>query len=61
MPPHVGACVPMNVYGCVTVGFVSGVCLAHGHGTNLEVIFATGIGELITSFFLWLNVYAKHI
>lgn len=51
MPPRVGTCVPMNEYGCAAVGFVSGVCLAHGHGINLEVIFTTGIGEWTTSFF----------
>lgn len=36
---------PTRVHGYVTVGFVSGVCLAHGHGINLEVIFTTKVGE----------------
>lgn len=52
---------PPRAHTCVTVGFVSGVCLAHGHGINLEVIFTAEIGEWITSFCLLLNVYAKHI
>lgn len=38
MSPCMGVCVPTCVHGCVTAGFVSGVCLAHGHGINLEVI-----------------------
>lgn len=61
MSLHVGMCMPTHVHGWVTAGFVWGACLAHGQGINLEVVFTTEIDEWITSFCLWLNIYAKHI